>query len=120
MPVRSSNSSVLVWPDRSVVDQTVRRWAGETASHRPEVVRIGYFGSYARGDWGPGSDLDLVIVVESSSTPFNRRGSDWDTSELPVPTDLLVYTLEEWRRLDRDSRFAATLRNEAVWVLDRQ
>ena len=27
MPVRSSRSSVLVWPDRRQVDEAVRRWA---------------------------------------------------------------------------------------------
>ena len=119
MPVRSSNSSVVIWPDRSVVDRAVRRWAAKAAT-RLEVVRIGYFGSYARGDWGPGSDLDLIVVVESSQVPFNRRTVDWDTAELPVPTDVLVYTLEEWRRLDPDSRFAATLQNETVWVFERE
>jgi predicted nucleotidyltransferase len=38
----------------------------------PEVVRVGYFGSYARGDWGVGSDLDLIIIVDRSDEPFAR------------------------------------------------
>jgi predicted nucleotidyltransferase len=49
MPVRSLNSPVLIWPDAESVDLAARRWA-EHASQNPEVVRIGYFGSYARGD----------------------------------------------------------------------
>jgi predicted nucleotidyltransferase len=74
----------------------VRRWAENVAQQRQDVVRIGYFGSYARGDWGVGSDLDLVVVVESSDLLFQRRAATWDMIELPVPTDLLVYTqLEE-------------------------
>lgn len=52
MPVRSLSSSMLRWPDRETVDRAVRRWAEEVARRKPEVVRIGYFGSYARGDWG--------------------------------------------------------------------
>ncbi|WP_211204587.1 nucleotidyltransferase domain-containing protein [Ammonifex degensii] len=84
---------------------------------RPEVVCIGYFGSYARGDWGVGSDLDLVIVVKESKFSFQRRGVEWDTTQLPVPADLLVYTEEEWKELlGSGSRFARVLREETVWV----
>ncbi|RDV81830.1 nucleotidyltransferase domain-containing protein [Ammonifex thiophilus] len=117
MPVRSLRSPVLRWPDREEVDQAVRRWAREVAQARPEVVCIGYFGSYARGDWGVGSDLDLIIVVKESRLPFERRGVEWDTTQLPVPVDLLVYTEEEWKELlGSGSRFARVLREETVWV----
>ena len=70
MPVRSSNSSVLVWPDRTIVDRAVRAWAAAAAARRGDVRRIGYFGSYARGDWGVGSDLDLVAIVDAAVEPF--------------------------------------------------
>ena len=52
------------------MEQAVRRWAREEAKRRPGVLRIGYMGSYARSDWGVGSDLDLVIVVERCEQPF--------------------------------------------------
>jgi len=64
MPVRSLSSSVLRWPDRLAVDQAVRAWAKEKAEERKEILQIGYFGSYARGDWGVGSDLDIIIILE--------------------------------------------------------
>ena len=63
MPVRSLNTPVLKWPDKNTVDQAVRSWSIEQALRRPELKRIGYFGSYARGDWGVGSDLDLIAVL---------------------------------------------------------
>jgi len=63
------------------------------------VVQIGYFGSYARGDWGVGSDLDVVIVVDKADQPFAMRAVEWDTLDLPVPTDVLVYTEAEWERM---------------------
>lgn len=81
--------------------------------------RIGFFGSYARGDWGVGSDLDLVIVVESSKECFERRAAQWDTTSLPVPVDLQVYTEEEWRNLDRKRRFTKVLEEETVWVYQK-
>lgn len=81
-----------------------------------QVIRSGYFGSYARGDWGPGSDLDIVMVVERSDEPFERRSARWDTTRLPVPADLLVYTREEWERLSRTRAFHRRVKQEAVWV----
>lgn len=116
MPVRSLNSSVLKWPDAKVVDQAVRRWVQEILRQKREVVRIGYFGSYARGDWGVGSDLDLVVVVRESREPFARRAAAWDQTSLPVPADILVYTIQEWASLVAAGGFGATLDREVVWV----
>jgi predicted nucleotidyltransferase len=107
---------VLVWPDRSSVDWAVRQWVSDVRSRRKDIVKVGYFGSYARGDWGPGSDLDLVIVVESEAVPFHRRSASWDVSRLPVPADVIVYTLEEWGELDPESRFYRILHDEAIWI----
>ena len=114
MPVRSLNSSVFKWPHAKAVDDAARRWAAEESQTRKGVLRVGYFGSYARGDWGVGSDLDLVVVVESSTLAFERRAVEWDTTKLPVPTDLLVYTRDEWEGLT--GRFRDTLEREAVWM----
>lgn len=119
MPVKSWRSSVLKWPDRRTVDAAVRRWAERMAQERPEVLRIGYFGSYARGDWGVGSDLDLVVIVRHATLPFERRAAAWDTTEIPVPVDLLVYTEEEWEAMDPAGRFRRTLDQETVWVYTR-
>ena len=40
-----------------------------------------------------------------------------DTTMLPVPADLVIYTDAEWRELERgNGRFARTLARETVWV----
>lgn len=120
MPVRSLNSSVLKWPDRERVDQAVRYWAGQEVPLHPEVVKLGYFGSYARGDWGVGSDLDLIAVVDDTPEEFNRRSLKWDLLGLPVAAELLVYTLSEWQSLVREGRrFVRTVAQETVWVYER-
>ncbi len=87
---------------------------------RPDVVRLGYFGSYAKGDWGVGSDLDLIVVLEDSVVPFERRGLEWDVTNLPVPAEILVYTEEEWRALGAESRFRRTIEREGVWLFQRE
>ena len=110
MPVRSLNSSVLRWPKAEDVLKAVRQWAEDLSRTRKEVLAVGYFGSMARGEWGVGSDLDLVLIVESSPQPFLRRSAGWDTTALPVPVDLLVYTPEEWRKL------RSRMKEEVVWI----
>ena len=117
MPVRSLNSSVLKWPDAKTVDAAARRWvkAAVKDKDRADILKIGYFGSYARGDWGVGSDLDLIIIVQNSSQPFEKRSIEWDVTELPVPVDVLTYTKAEWKSLHA-TRFHQTVMREAVWV----
>ena len=116
MPVRSLNSSVLKWPDRSAVDKAIRQWSKKVGSTKHGIEQIGYFGSYARGDWGVGSDLDIVIIVGNSDKPFEARGREWNTAELPVPADVLVYTREEWQSLIEQSSFLRTIAAETIWV----
>ena len=115
MPVRSLSSSVLKWPDARTVDAAVRDWAEAVRRARSDVVRIGYFGSYARGDWSVGSDVDLLIVVEDSDRPFEARTADWDATSLPVPADLLIYTRHEWESLVSRGGFHEAVQS-AVWV----
>jgi predicted nucleotidyltransferase len=118
MPVRSLTSPVLKWPDANRVIGALQDWVEKLVKNRPDVLRIGYFGSYARGDWGVGSDLDLIIIVEKSRQTFESRPSQWDTLELPVPADLRVYTREEWAAM-KGQKFFATLEQEAVWLYPR-
>jgi uncharacterized protein len=115
MPVRSLSSSVLRWPDRQTVDRAVREWALRLAQERPDLVAVGYLGSYARGDWSVGSDIDLIVVLASSALPFERRGAELDATLLPVPADLLVYTRDEWQRVAQQPS-GRRLDQELVWV----
>lgn len=118
MPVRSLSSPVLKWPGRAEVDAAARALAARLARTHRELVRLGYFGSYARGDFGPGSDLDLVVIVKSSKRPFAERSLDFDLSGLPVPAELLVYTEQEWAAGGAGgSRFFGALRAETVWLV---
>ena len=117
MPVRSLSSSVIRWPDLETVRKAIRRWAEAEVPKHPDLVRLGYFGSYARGEWGVGSDLDLIAIVEQSPEASERRNLSWSLTSLPLPSDLLVYTLGEWESLEKGGgRFVRTLSRETVWI----
>jgi len=103
MPVRSLTSSVLRWPTPEEVRAAIDAWAAEILA-RPGLTRVGCFGSLAKGTWGVGSGVDLVVIVDQSSQPVYRRALEFDASTLPVPADVLVYTTEEWGRLTGGGR----------------
>ena len=85
---------------KDVVVAAARHWRDELRSRRPEFVRLGYFGSYARGDYLPGSDFDVMIEVSQSDIPHWRDRSDsYSPKPFPVPLNLFVYTSDEIARL---------------------
>jgi predicted nucleotidyltransferase len=111
---------VLKWPDTKTVRSALDDWLADALAAHPETLKVGYFGSYARGDWGVGSDLDIVAVVATSNKSFTERLPEWDITALPVPTDILVYTQTEWERLPQTNpKFFATLTRETLWIYDR-
>ena len=119
--MRSLSSSVLKWPDRQTVDRAARTWAARQASRHPELIQAAYFGSYARGNWGVGSDLDLLVIVEHAATSSERRSLGWEIDDLPVPVDILIYTEREWARMqDSGGRFARLLAQQSVWIYPLQ
>ena len=63
------------------------------------------FGSQARGDATPDSDID-VIIVAPSDRPFVDRFHDYMPALLAAEgaVDLLVYTPEEFERLKVEER----------------
>ena len=119
MPVRSLNSRVLKWPNKETVERALETWALEAVKERPDVVRIGYFGSYARGDWGVGSDVDIIILLDKTEEPFINRAMHWNTLSLPVPADVLVYTMDEWGKMNSPDNPGRRQFADVVWVFER-
>ena len=120
MLMRSLNSSVLRWVSKEEVIKAFENWAKEICRNRKDVIKIGFFGSYARGDWGVGSDLDVIVILRKSNLPFWKRSVEFDTTNLPVPVDLLVYTLEEIEKMRESKFYKEVIEKEAVWVVCEQ
>lgn len=122
MPVRSLNSSVMKWPRRETVEGTLRQWVEVATAQNPAIAAVGYFGSYSRNQAGVGSDLDVIVLLQSGRDepeqhPFSKRRLAFDFGLIPVPVDVIVYTLEEWENLEMTSpKFYKTLIQESTWV----
>lgn len=120
MPVKSLSTAVLKWPSAETVQRTAKAWATTVGSSDNSVLRIGYFGSYATNDWGVGSDLDIIVILETSEKPFEHRGTRIPPSQIPVPCDVLVYTRSEWEHMLKERRrFARMIQSEAIWLYSR-
>lgn len=97
----------------------LRLWAAELRAARPEVVRVGFFGSYARGDYLPASDLDVLVEVTSSQhTRWWDRPVDFaPVRSIPVGVELFIYTSDEILRMQQEkSTWLHRILAEAVWV----
>ena len=56
-----------------------------------KVQKIGIFGSYARGEVKPGSDIDIVVNFSDKKTLFDIVGIEQELSEtLGIKVDLLT------------------------------
>ena len=82
----------------------------------PAVDQVLLFGSFARGDYTPSSDIDLIIVVKQAEQPFlARRDSYIDYFKVPFDLNVLVYTVKEIEQMKaRQNDFLATVLKEAV------
>jgi hypothetical protein len=108
---------VLKWPRRDEVKKALLRWLKKKMATSQEIMRLGYFGSFAKGNWGVGSDLDLIAIIQDSSIPFERRPITWNFDTLPVPTDILIYTMKEWQDMrQKGGKFVDMIEKEAVWL----
>lgn len=83
-----------------MVDESIIHEAGRRLVEAAPGARVILFGSHARGDAGPDSDLDLLVVA-SDVTDRHREMVRLARVLRPlgVPTDVVVVTrryVEEW------------------------
>ena len=97
-------------PDDPILAEVVRRLQ---ELYHPEQIYL--FGSTARGESGPDSDYDLMVVVPDS-TPVSLRDSGraykaiW---RLGVATDVLVWTHSDFEeRLQLKASLPSTIARE--------
>lgn len=62
-----------------------------------------WFGSWVSGTPGPGSDVDLCLVLSQSDKRFRERIPDYLPGAFPVGLDLFPYTEDELERLLTES-----------------
>ena len=111
MQSKSFGSVRVYEPDVQAVAGAIDALTEHLSAFR-EVIAVYLIGSYDRGDFGPFSDVDVVVIVETSTGRFIDRSEKYLPARFPVPLDLFVYTRSEvlkmkesghpfWREIER-------------------
>lgn len=122
LQTRSFGTVEVTSVDRDALLAELGRSAERLSREAAEVEEVRLFGSFARGDHTPESDVDLLIVVSRSDSPFLERADAYRDAFLAIPLDvnLTVYTSDEAIRLRRDgSSFLARITAEALTLFQR-
>ena len=82
----------------------------------PGVQRVSLFGSYARGRADLMTDLDVLVVMETTLPIPERLARLYSLLALPVDADLLCYTPDEFERLRSLPFLRHALADEVVIV----
>ena len=64
---------------------------------QPRIREVSLFGSLVRGNYGPGSDADLLVILEADPRRFVDRIPEFleQFGGLGIAVDVFPYTLEE-------------------------
>lgn len=98
----SSGSARITWLDREAARCAVARAVRRLARRRPEIQGVLLFGSLARGDAVPGSDADLLVVLDGSDLSFFERMPRYLPDFCGIGMDVFPYTAAELERMQGD------------------
>ena len=109
------NSAGPRFVDRDEILVFAREAARRIAARHQGVQRVLLFGSFARGDYGVRSDLDLLVIVSSADKPVHERLTDFLEDASAYPTDIFVFTERELQcRLEERNGFLCRAMHEAI------
>ena len=87
----------------------------------PAIERMLIYGSKARGDAGPDSDLDVLLIVKHGAARRKRtlrRIGYLLAATTDVAPSIMAYTADEWQRLEETaSPFQRAVERDKVVVL---
>jgi predicted nucleotidyltransferase len=88
--------------DREGVRRAVAEYVHVLAARHAELEEVVLFGSLASGTPVPGSDVDLLLILESADRPFRERIPLFLPGRFPVGVDVFPYTRSEIERMRRE------------------
>jgi hypothetical protein len=115
--------SEIYWPDNFINRKTnkiVKRFLNLIIK-KFNLKKIIIFGSFARGDYHKGSDLDLVIVGEFKDRFIDRIGKIIELNDSDLEIEAMVYTEEEFQKMIQERRpFIEQVLEEGIVVYEKR
>jgi predicted nucleotidyltransferase len=117
MGAESSNFVKVFFADKGKVLRETRKYARYLKQTRPEVEKVGLFGSYATDTFGPASDVDVLVILRESFRRFPDSIPDYMPENLSVSCDVFPYTEEEIKKMKQDGNpWIRHVLKEAIWL----
>ena len=115
--------SEICWSDNFIDRETnkiVKRFINLIIK-KFNLKKIIIFGSFARGDYHKGSDLDLVIVGEFKERFIDRIGKIIELNDSNLEIEAMVYTEEEFQKMIQERRpFIEQVLKEGIIVYEQK
>ncbi len=98
---QSYGSVKVFWLDRAEALRRLQEAAEALVAACPDVVAVYAFGSLPEGRAVPGSDADVLLLLQEASRRFIDRPLEFAPyfSGVGMPVELLCYTAEEAARV---------------------
>jgi hypothetical protein len=113
----------ICWSDNFInreTNQIVKRFLNLIIK-KFNLKKIIIFGSFARGDYHKGSDLDLVIVGEFKDRFIDRIGKIIALNNSDLEIEAMVYTEEEFQKMIQERRpFIEQVLEEGIVVYEKK
>ncbi len=107
MQTRLSDSVKIRYLEANTVMEELRRAARRLKASNVNVRRAVLFGSLVEGTYGPGSDADVLVVLDKDDRRKIDRIPEFSFafSEVSIPVDVFPLTEQEIERELRDENF---------------
>jgi len=94
--------------------------AKELLALKPDVMEVSLFGSLVQGNYAPGSDADVYILLREDARKFTDRIPEFlgHFSKIGLPVEVFPYTLEEIEKM-RDSGFLKAIQKGKKTLVSR-
>ena len=93
---KSFNSVKVFYLDKKLLEKRIKEGIKKIIRECKEVEKIVVFGSFAKNRMTVSSDIDILIIVNSSSEKFLDRPLKYKKYfNLGIDVDIFVYTIEE-------------------------
>lgn len=86
MARRSWTSVRVEFLDRDKAVESLREAARQLRQTDPRVDQVMLFGSLVKGDYVPGSDADVLVVLQADPRPFLDRTPEFRRHFLDAPS----------------------------------
>ncbi len=100
---KSSESLIVTSVDYHLLMQELKQISLSIKNTHSEVEDILLFGSFARGDYTPDSDIDILLILTHSDQPFLERSGRFISyfEGIPFDVNMLIYTHDELVKMQK-------------------